>query len=128
MTDMISAHFSKTEMMCGCGDCGKYEMDSEFMRMLEEIRKEYGKPMIVSSGFRCSEWNQKKSSTGPNGPHTTARAADIRVFGSNAHELEKVALANGATGIGVSQKGPHKKRFLHIDNLGGINRPWMWSY
>ena len=36
---MITLNFSKSEMACRCG-CGIYEMDDEFMRMLQELRNE----------------------------------------------------------------------------------------
>ena len=39
MIDMITPNFSKSEMACRCG-CGIYEMDDEFMRMLQELRNE----------------------------------------------------------------------------------------
>ena len=37
MADMITPNFSKSEMACCCG-CGIFEMDDEFMRMLQELR------------------------------------------------------------------------------------------
>jgi hypothetical protein len=35
------------------------------------------------------------------------------------------------TGIGVAQRGPHDKRFIHLDDLKNSEqnpRPWIWSY
>ena len=31
-------------------------------------------------------------------------------------------------GIGISQKGKHKSRFIHLDTIDSDNRPWVWSY
>ena len=39
MADMITPNFSKNEMSCRCG-CGLYEMDEEFMRLLQILRDE----------------------------------------------------------------------------------------
>ena len=41
MVDMITPNFSKSEMACRCG-CGIYEMDDDFMRMLQELPSIHG--------------------------------------------------------------------------------------
>ena len=83
--------------------------------------------MSLSSAYRCPDHNDAVSSTGRNGPHTIG-AADVKVSGAKAKELLMAACDAGATGIGVSQKGPHAARFIHIDRLEGDSRPWIWSY
>lgn len=104
----------------------------DFMEKVETIRAVYGKPMKVNSAARCSAYNAKVSSTGLTGPHTTGRAIDIGISGHDAHELLRAAMRYGYfTGIGVSQKGPHKDRFLHLDDLPNVDgqpRPWVWTY
>ena len=130
MGKYLTPHFSQAEMTCrGTGKC---EMDEEFMELLERIRMEYGKGMIVTSGFRAPRYNQTISpKTGKTGPHTTGRAADILVAGPDAYALMQIAQSLGATGIGISQRGDHAKRFIHIDNLGADYagpRPFVWSY
>lgn len=125
----MTPHFSIAELKCPCG-CGMVPRQ-EFMEKVETLRAVYGKPMKVTSAARCSEYNQKVSSTGPNGPHTTGRAIDIGVSGNDAHQLLRAAMRHcNFTGIGVSQKGPHEKRFLHFDDLpnGAQPRPRIWSY
>ena len=114
-------------MTCQCG-CGKAKMDDDFMRVLDAIREEYGKPMSVSSGYRCPAHNANVSSTGHNGPHTTGLAADIRVSGGDAHRLLELAMKYGIMGIGVKQNGAHGVRFIHLDTIHHGNRPWIWSY
>lgn len=116
---------SDRALSCGC--CGTRGMDDDFMLLLDRIRRTYGGPMVVTSGYRCPEYNTKVSSTGATGPHTTGRAVDIHVVGDEALRLIGAAIAEGATGIGVAQKGSWSGRFIHIDNLDE-NRPWAWSY
>ena len=71
-------------------------MDENFMELLERIRMEYGKGMIVTSGFRAPRYNQTISpKTGGTGPHTTGRAADILVAGPDAYTLIKIAQSLG---------------------------------
>jgi len=102
-------------------------MDATFMDLVETLRDAYGKPMTVSSAYRTPEHNASVSSTGTTGPHTTGRAIDIGVSGTDALTLVHMALTLGFTGIGVSQKGQHNSRFIHLDNLTD-GRPWIWSY
>jgi len=106
--------------------------DQDFMEKVETLRVVYDKPMKVNSAARCPAYNEKVSSTGRTGPHTTGHAIDIGVSGSDAHFLLRIAMKYGNfTGVGVSQKGPHEKRFLHFDDLTanvGQPRPWIWSY
>ena len=122
MADMITPNFSVSEMSCRC--CGKEDMDSEFMRMLQELRNEIG-PLRITSGFRCEEHNERISTTGRHGPHTEAKASDILISGERAMLLFEKARQIGFSGIGVSQKGPHHKRFVHVDTL---ERKALWSY
>ena len=53
MADMITPNFSKSEMACRFG-CGIYEMDDEFMRMLQELRNEMNGPLRVTSARTVS--------------------------------------------------------------------------
>ena len=123
-------HFSNAELTCHCG-CGRQEMKTGFMTMLEELRVAYGRPMPVTSGFRCPAHNVQASDTGLHGPHTTGQAVDVQVSGEDAHHLLGLAIQHGFTGIGIKQAGAHSSRFLHIDTLEagpGRPRPTVWSY
>jgi uncharacterized protein YcbK (DUF882 family) len=120
--------FSDKELACRC-DCGTLP-PADFRAKCERLRERYGKPLIVTSGARCPEHNAKVSGTGRTGPHTK-RAIDFAVRGTDALRLIDLALEQGFTGIGVSQKGPHDERFIHLDDLPnepGQPRPWIWSY
>lgn len=122
-------HFSVEEM--ACHHCGECHMDENFMALLDKLREEYGKPIIVNSGYRCPEYNAEISHTGKDGPHTTGKAIDISVSGHDAHRLLYFALNNGFTGVGSDQKGDHESRFIHLDTLTQEEvetRPWHWTY
>lgn len=113
---------------------GKAMMDRPFVMKLDELRRRYGKPLLVNSGFRFPEWNEKVSSTGKTGPHTTGKAVDLRAHGRDAHMLVQIAMELGFTGIGLQQASriPHARRFVHLDTLTAVEtkgiRPWIWSY
>lgn len=99
---------------------------------LQKLRNYCGFAFPVSSWYRSPEYNDKVSSTGKDGPHTTGRALDINVFGGDATLLIYYAHKVGFTGIGVNQKGRYAGRFIHLDDLENHetkgNRPWQWSY
>lgn len=117
-------NFSKREMACKF--TGRCNMDAEFMALLQTIRIRYGKPMVVSSGYRDPSHPSERTKARP-GEHTHGRAVDISVRGADALELLAVALELGITRVGVAQKGT--SRFLHL-GLGadGLPSPMVWSY
>ena len=130
---MITKNFSSGEMMCSCG-CGEDAMDPDFMSILQNIRDEMQRPLRISSGVRCAKRNMEVSSTGKNGPHvprtTGTMASDILIAGADALRLIDIARKHGISGVGISQRGTHAKRFIHIDTLSDDKhpRPTMWSY
>lgn len=116
-------NFSPSEF--ACKHCGRVEMKPEFMEKLQKLRTELNKPMFISSGYRCPEHPIEAKKSSP-GAHSSGLAADIAVQGNTAHEVLKLALAMGFTGIGVNQKG--SGRFLHLDLMQEFPRPNVWSY
>ena len=100
-------------------------MDGELMQMLQTLRDEMQGPIKVSSGFRCEDHNQMVSTTVRNGPHTQARATDILISGERAMVLFEKARQIGFSGIGLSQKGHHAHRFVHLNTLP---RKALFSY
>ena len=122
----MTPHFRREELLCKCG-CGLLPPQSLVDRA-ERVRVKFGKPMPVTSGARCPEYNAKVSTTGRNGPHTKG-ALDFGLRGADALTVIGIALREGFTGIGVNQKGD--KRFVHLDDLPnepGQPRPFIWSY
>lgn len=124
--------FRPEEFACKCA-CASTVIDTDLLDALHELRIEFDRPMVISSGYRCASHNVLVSGTGPNGPHTTGSAADVSVSGLAAWDLLVLAAAHPRiTGIGVNQKGPMGSRFLHLDVLP-VNgrqhpRPRIWSY
>lgn len=127
---MAWRHFTEDEFKCKCG-CEGNQISHALVDILDDLREEIGVPLVVSSGYRWPAHNDKVSSTGRNGPHTTGKAADIRIMGMDAFLLLQVAMKSGKIyGIGVNQKGPHAKRFIHLDIVDSAQsfRPTVWSY
>lgn len=118
-------YFSRDELKCKCG-CGRMEMQDSFMQKIVDMRREEGFPLVVTSAYRCPEHNDRVSSTGLSGPHTTGRAIDIAISRNEAYRLLDAAYRYRMAGIGISQKGDN--RFIHLDDLTTLPRPTIWSY
>ena len=112
------------ELEFDCKHCGKNDMKPEFMDALLRVRKNFARPMVISSGYRCPDYNDQISSTGRNGPHTTGLACDVLVSGTEARLL--LEHLDEFPRIGFSQKGDHSSRFIHIDLLPKSG--WIWTY
>jgi len=105
-------------------------MDDDFMSKLVSLRREYNRPMPVTSSYRPTghdlEFKKKKP-----GPHTFGRAVDIQVSGDDCYHLIALAKKHGMTGIGLKQHGPKKKRIVHLDDMNNTAhrpRPTVWTY
>lgn len=128
-------YFTSDEFRCqGDQCCGNVErMQPAFIMTLDRIRQTLGFPLIVSSGYRCPKHNNAVSSTGYDGPHTTGNAADILLYGAQAHQFIGLAVDANLMGIGIEQKSTTLRgaRFIHVDRLsnrGDRPRPWVWTY
>ena len=117
-----SQYSSFNESEFRCRHCGRQEMRPEFMGKLQALRSAYGKPLYITSGFRCRDHPVEKAKSSP-GMHATGLAADIGVQGAEAVTVLRLALGIGFTGVGVQQK--NEKRFLHLDTRA---LPTIWSY
>jgi len=122
-------NFTEKEFLCQCG-CGRADMDQDFIDRLQAMRSSVGFALRVTSGFRCPDHNERVSSSGRTGAHTTGKAADIHVWGEDAHTVLKQAMTL-FTGVGVAQKGATQSRFIHVDSIKPGQdkpRPTVWSY
>ena len=69
-------YFTENELRCrGTGDC---HMDKSFMKKLNRLREDYGKPMIISSGYRDVSYNTVTGGS-PDSAHTYGKAVDVVV-------------------------------------------------
>lgn len=111
-----------TEAEFRCRHCGRQEMKPELLGRLQALRDVYGRPLPVTSGWRCADHPVEKAKAHP-GMHSTGLAVDLGVQGAEAHEVLRLAMHLGFTGVGVQQKG--SGRFVHLDLR---KEPTVWSY
>lgn len=120
-----------TEKEFACKHTGLCNMNPVFMEQLQKLRKIYGKPMIISSGYRHGSHPEEINKPSP-GIHCYGLAADILVDRISAYQLLECAFSFCRfTGIGIQQKGAN--RFIHLDMrqlapAGLFPAPALWSY
>jgi len=113
-------YFKKQEFACPC--CGECKMEMGFVSWLDEIRSIYGKPIVITSGYRCEKHNFEVGGV-PDSAHLKGLAADIRVHSDEErYELVKIMLRHGAFRIGVG------RTFIHVDFDVKKPRPRLWVY
>ena len=110
----LSTNFKSTEFDChGSGCCSETLIDEQLVEYLQNIRDHFGKPVNISSAYRCAAHN--KNVGGATGSrHMKGQAADIYITGVKPAEIAKYAESIGILGIGLyeTDKDGH---FVHID-------------
>jgi zinc D-Ala-D-Ala carboxypeptidase len=115
-------YFTKAEF--DCKHTGKNKMQPEFMAKLQLLREKYGKPIVITSGYR--HWTHpveaKKGHT--TGEHTRGTCADIAcTSGADRYQIVRLALQLGFPRIGIA------KSFIHLGIGGaGLPSPTIWDY
>lgn len=117
-------NFSEKEFKCQ--HCQADGIKEEVVAKLQTLRTKYGKPMKITSGYRCPQHPIEAKKSVP-GAHALGLAADIGVDGPDAYRVLQLAFELGFTGIGVQQKSTG--RFIHLDIRNGeLPGPTVWSY
>jgi len=92
----------------------------ELVSMLKTIQQQFGKPVIITSGYRSPAHNHKIQ--GAKGSlHMSCSAADIKVVGVNKWEVAKFVRSMPNRG-GV---GTYCHQAIHVDV--GRKRDWHWG-
>ncbi|WP_417447216.1 YcbK family protein [Kangiella sp.] len=107
----LSKNFSRHEFSCSC--CKKQiAIDHELVETLEAVREHFGKPVIITSAFRCKEHNEAVGSV-ESSKHRLGIAADIVV-----KDTSPVAVYNFLANLKKDHCGLGlyiEKGFVHID-------------
>ena len=114
---MVSDNFKLSEFSCPC--CGIAYISKELINRLQQIRNYYGKPLIITSGFRCETHNIKVGGK-EFSQHLYGNAVDFIIEGISPKEIQKYCenlFKDGGIGYG--------KTFTHVDVRGKRAR---WNY
>jgi hypothetical protein len=102
-------HFPDAEL--ACPHCGVNGCQQGLVDVLEAFRAAVGKPVQVDSAYRCPAHNAAVGGA-KGSEHMQGLAADIRVKGMTAAELEEVARRIPAIrGIGRADR----QQYIHVD-------------
>jgi len=104
----IAPHFRLSEFSCPC--CKRVMLHPQLLAKLIELRGIIERPVYITSGYRCPEYNHHVGGV-VNSYHLIGLAADIKVKDINLIELLEVSEDIGFAGIGFYEK----KNFLHLD-------------
>ena len=105
---IIAPHFCLSEFACPC--CQKVMLHPLLLAKLITLRDVLERPVSITSGYRCSNYNRKVGGV-DNSYHCIGLAADIQVKEINLIELLAYAEERDFSGIGFYEK----RHFLHLD-------------
>lgn len=112
--------FKESEWRCKCGCNQSHQMKSNVMQNIQAIRDKIGKPLVLTSAWRCKDHPNEKTKKVP-GQHNRGTAVDIAVTdGAMAYQLIVTALELGATGFALGNG------FVHLD--WRESTPVTWRY
>ncbi len=93
---------------------------------LQPIRAKIGKPMIITSGYRCSTLNNHPEIRGAkNSQHITGQAADFVIAGMSP---EQIITKIRSYGIEFDQLINEYNKWVHISFNKGKNRHQVLRY
>ena len=113
---------SETAMKAGINNTPPMGVADNLMllivNVLQPIRDKLGKPIIVTSGYRCAHLNNLVAGV-KNSQHLIGQAADIQVKGISASKLASFILSSG---IEFDQCINEYDRWVHISYNNKYNR------
>lgn len=104
-------HFKQSEFTCKCG-CGLNRIDLRLVKILDEIREHYNKPIIITSGCRCSKHNRNVGGV-QGSRHVLGKAADFYVQGISSAELLKYTQS-------LVNTGKLRYTYTNNSNMNGV--------
>lgn len=122
VAEKLSKNFNSKEFDChGKGCCSETQIDEQLVEYVQKIRDHFGKPVNISSGYRCAKHN--KSAGGVTASrHTKGQAADIYIDDVAPAEIAKFAESIGIKGIGLYET-KDDGFFVHVDTR---NTKYFW--
>ena len=106
----VSEHFRVKEFAQKDYKCDKILIESELVKVLEDVRTHFNMPVIITSGYRTTEYNKKIGGV-KNSQHTKGTAADIKVKMVQASEVQSYLNRKYPDKYGIGKY----KNFTHID-------------
>ena len=125
----ISEHFSAREFSCPCFRCFGKERgrpSKKLLAVLEGLRALIGRPIHITSGYRCPQHNAEVGGVFPSeytGDDDTTDAADIICLGdAERFEVVRALFTLKVQRIGIG------RTFIHVGVSPSLPQPCIWTY
>lgn len=121
----LSAHFNVQEFKCQCGKSHDILIDSGLIDKLETLYTALNcSKIIVTSGYRCSEYDKAVGGTG-GGQHTKGTAADACCYGQDGQPISSKTVCCKAQdlGFGGIANITSSYQYTHLDVRTGYR--WL---
>ena len=120
----LSLHFRLSEYECRCGQCSETRVDLEHVERLEILRRELGRPVVITSAYRCPAHNQVVGGHRTS-EHMEGTATDVVVRGVEPDRVALTADRLSFPGLG------RYDTFTHVDSRDLAyrdGRPARWDH
>jgi zinc D-Ala-D-Ala carboxypeptidase len=119
-------NFTGEELGCShCGEANESQHFKTFMGRVQALRTWYGKPMRVTSAYRCPLHPIEAKKENGAGEHSRG-SIDFQIPVEDRHSVVAKAFEMDFRGIGWNLKGERSQRFIHLDDR--VGPPRIWSY
>ena len=123
----INKYFNTSEFTCKCShpECKSQKISVDLIGRLTKVREELNKPLIITSGFRCSQYQKDLAQSGANtvvaklSQHELGNAADVVPVNCDIPKFQSIC-EKQFKAIGVA------KTFLHLDKRDDKIRRWNY--
>jgi len=116
----LTQNFDRAEFACRCG-CGFDTVDYELLTHLEYERAHFGRPIIITSGARCAEYNRRVGGA-ERSQHVLGRAADHYIEGVSPREQYEYFNSRFPRRYGLGLYVT--SNFIHFDTRVGEAARW----
>lgn len=123
--ELVNSDIARKEKIDNTPDSISLKYMQELIKYcLQPIRDKLGKPMIITSGYRCPTLNKKVGGVA-NSQHTKGQAVDFYV---NAMSIQQVIDFIKKSGVEFDQLINEYNKWVHISFVKGRNRKQIFKY
>lgn len=126
--------YSQTALANGINNCKitpqiEANLDALITDILDPAREKFGKPILVSSGYRCEQLNAHKDIKGkPTSQHLYGEAADLQVCSGGEKELRRLFAILSKMDVDqlLYERNSKGNVWIHVSyKAGGGNRKYI---
>jgi uncharacterized protein YcbK (DUF882 family) len=115
----LTLNFSRSEFECSC--CQTGEVSGSVVEKIQKVRTAYGKPMGITSGYRCSRHNKEVGGK-PTSSHLKSLAIDVHCESSRERKILLPLLLKEFRRVGIANN------FIHCDDDMDKDKDVCWTY